>query len=151
MARYAKEEAVAQSSRSFYELHPASWSDTGLPWEHEALGLLEQIAEERLPEHLTAHVREDREQRVREAQERDQQHAAMCTEIDELLARLPELTVEERGAAIAELGDRVGRWRPELAELHSAAAELEREGDPLDPPDDEVDSDVDRHEERGGE
>ncbi len=51
--------------------------------------------------------------------DREQQHTAMCTEIDELLARLPELSVEERGAAIAELGERVGRWRHELAELQS--------------------------------
>ena len=57
---------------SGYELRLASWSDSGLPWEREALGLLEEIATERLPEHLTAHVREDREQRAHQQQEREQ-------------------------------------------------------------------------------
>ena len=125
MARYAKEECVTQSSRSHYELRLASWSDSGLPWEREALGLLE----ERLPEHLTAHVRERREAEAREREEREREQAAIRAEVADLVERLPELGVEERAAAIADMGERHGRWRPELAELHSAAAELEREAE----------------------
>ena len=129
MARYAKEECVAQSSRSFYDLRLASWSDTGLPWEREALALLEELAEERLPEHLSAHVREQREKLAEEREEREREQAAVRTEVAELLERLPELGVEERAAAIANVGERYGRWRPELAKLQAAAAELEREAD----------------------
>ena len=70
-ARHAREECVAQASRSFYQLRPASWSDTG---SGVGLGLLEQIAEERLPEYLTAHLREEREQRGRERHERHERH-----------------------------------------------------------------------------
>ena len=129
MARYAKEECVAQSNRSFYELRVASWSDSGLPWERDALGLLEQLAEERLPQHLTAHVRKQRGKLAQEREEREPEQVAVRTEIAELVKRLPELGVEERAAAIGEVAERYGRWRPELAELHAAAAELEREAD----------------------
>jgi len=49
-----------------YELGLASWSGSGLPSQREALALLEEIAEEeRLSEHLTAHVGERREECAR--------------------------------------------------------------------------------------
>jgi hypothetical protein len=96
---------------SGYELRLASWSDSGLPWEREALGLLEEIATERLPEHLTAHVRDKREERAREQQEREREQAALRADA-ELLGRLPELTVAKRATAIPDVGERYGRRGP---------------------------------------
>ena len=58
MARYADEHAVAASQRSFYQLHVGA---NGVPWGGEALNLLDEIATERLPEHLTQRVRDDKE------------------------------------------------------------------------------------------
>lgn len=56
MARYADEYAVANSQRSFYELHVAA---SGLPWGSDVLALIDAVAGERLPEHLTRRVRDE--------------------------------------------------------------------------------------------
>ena len=56
MARYADERAVAQSGRSFYHLPlPA-----GLPWQGDIVDLIDELAAERLPDHLTKALRERR-------------------------------------------------------------------------------------------
>jgi molybdopterin converting factor small subunit len=70
-----------------------------------------------------------REKLAEQREEREREQAAVRTEVAELLERLPELGVEERAAAIANVGERYGRWRPDLAKLQAAAAELEREAD----------------------
>jgi ParB family chromosome partitioning protein len=101
MAHYAKEACVANSNRSFYELRQRD----GLPWSDGVLGLVEEIAEERLPEHLTAHVREQREHAAA-AREAEQQAAAAA---DELRARLDDLTADERLQALREFGAQHGR------------------------------------------
>jgi hypothetical protein len=65
MARYADEGAVAQSAQSYYHL-PAP---AGLPWSGEIVDLIDALAADRLPDHLTAPKRAERaEQRQREAE-----------------------------------------------------------------------------------
>lgn len=54
MARLADERAVARSRQAFYALRASS---SGLPWSGELLSLIDAIAIERLPEHLTAGIR----------------------------------------------------------------------------------------------
>lgn len=56
MARFADEAAVANSHRSFYELHVAA---NGLPWGSDVLELIDAVASERLPEHLTHRARDE--------------------------------------------------------------------------------------------
>jgi ParB/RepB/Spo0J family partition protein len=63
MARYANEDAVANSQRSFYQLYVG---DHGLPWKTEVIDFLDEIAAERLPEHVMKHARGDK-RRVRES------------------------------------------------------------------------------------
>jgi hypothetical protein len=55
MALYADEDAVANSNRSFHEVSVSSgWrGDAGLPWADEVVELIDELAIERLPEHLT--------------------------------------------------------------------------------------------------
>ena len=117
MAVLADEECVARSYRSMVSLHdyrPSTYSvpgmaDTGLPWRRQVVELVEDLAIERLPEHLTARVREDRErlrieQEERAAQERDAERAD-----GELRSRLAEMTPDERLEALREFGDEHGR------------------------------------------
>lgn len=101
MARYADEDCVAQSNRSFYVLRVAS----GLPWSAEAIGALEQVAEERLPEHLTARVREERERRA-EAVKAEQ---LAIEAANALRGRLDDLSVQERLEALRSFGEQHGR------------------------------------------
>ena len=96
MARYADEQAVAQSNRSFYTLR---FSDR-LPWHGEMLDLIDAIAAERLPEHLTEKVRAERREQV----EREQAIARVRAERDkvaeELIADLPDMEPEARAEAV---------------------------------------------------
>lgn len=66
MARYADENAVANSQRSFFQLHV---SGGGLPWGGEVIDLIDEIAAERLPEHLTQRVRDNAARRRQEAEQ----------------------------------------------------------------------------------
>ena len=103
MARYAKEDCVANSNRSFYALRAGSQG--GLPWSGEVICLVEQVAEERLPEHLTAHVREerDRRQETRRAEQRATDAA------NELRGQLDDLTDDERLEALRAFDEQHGR------------------------------------------
>lgn len=103
MARYANEDCVAQSSRSFYALRAGG--SGGLPWAAEVTALIEQLAEERLPEHLTTHVRQERERR---AAEREAEQAAIEA-ANELRGRLDELTSDERLEALRAFGEQHGQ------------------------------------------
>ena len=79
MALYAREEAVANSNQAFYSLSVTTgWSGTsGLPWVDEVVDLLDEIAVERLPAHLTERRRSELEQRraERERQTREREEA----------------------------------------------------------------------------
>lgn len=102
MARYAKEDCVANSNRSFYALRAGSRG--GLPWSGEVIGLVEQVAEERLPEHLTAHVREERDRRQETG--RAEQRAADAA--NELRGQLDDLTIDERLEALRAFDEQHG-------------------------------------------
>jgi ParB/RepB/Spo0J family partition protein len=52
LARFADQHALPQSRRSHYTLHPAS----DLPWASEVIDLVDEIAGELLPAHLTDHI-----------------------------------------------------------------------------------------------
>jgi ParB/RepB/Spo0J family partition protein len=79
MAVLADEKCVAQSARSHFSLHayaPSPYAyagarDHGLPWRTEVVELLEDLALEQLPEHLTEAVRERRAQAARDGAERE--------------------------------------------------------------------------------
>jgi hypothetical protein len=126
MARLADEQAVPASARSFFELSFGGYYDqNGLPWSDEVLGLIEDIACERLPEHLTERLRAEREERERqEAEERAagevREHARA-----ELRERLPALSAEERAAAVQELQVEHG-WHASTNRLAAEVRELEQ-------------------------
>lgn len=103
MARYAQEDCVANSNRSFYALRVGGHG--GLPWAGEVIELIEQVAEERLPEHLTAQVREERD---RQATAREAEQAAIEA-ANALRGRLDDLSGEERLEALRAFGEQHGR------------------------------------------
>ena len=117
MAVLADEECVARSNRSMVSLHsyrPASYvvpgsPETGLPWSRRVVEIIEDLAIERLPEHLTLRVREQRESERAEAEERAaREHAAELAD-SELRARLAEMTKDERLDALGEFTAEFGR------------------------------------------
>lgn len=109
MARYAKEEAVAQSNRSFSPLSVGR----SLPWSEEVLDLVDDLAAERLPDHLTADVREQRAaQRTQDTERREHKQA-----IEERTGRLEELTGEQRDELLAEASSALGPYSPQTFEL----------------------------------
>ncbi len=73
--------ASRRRAARFYQLRPASWSDTGSGV--GARGSRAARADRRggLPEYLTAHLREEREQRGRERHEREQEQAVLRAQI----------------------------------------------------------------------
>jgi hypothetical protein len=67
---------VANSNQAFYALSVSSgWSgSSGLQWADEVIDLLDEIAVERLPDHLTARRREQLEQRRAERERQEHEH-----------------------------------------------------------------------------
>jgi ParB/RepB/Spo0J family partition protein len=117
MAVLADEECVARSYRSMVSLHdyrPSSYSvpgtsENGLPWRRHVVELVEDLAIERLPEHLTARVREERERVRAEQEERAAQERAAEQADREMRGRLAEITPDERLEALREFGAEHGR------------------------------------------
>jgi ParB/RepB/Spo0J family partition protein len=98
-ARYADERAVARSNRSFSSLTIRS----GLPYSGGVLDLIDELCAQRLPEHLTAAVRDAR-RRERDAQAaREAEVAAARERLDAALASVDGLTGEERAQALADV------------------------------------------------
>jgi ParB/RepB/Spo0J family partition protein len=89
MARFADQRAMPRSRRSFYELR----AGRELPWADEVIDLVDEIACELLPEHLTADVLAPK--RTQEAEI----EAARVT-LERALADPAALSDEEREAAI---------------------------------------------------
>jgi ParB/RepB/Spo0J family partition protein len=108
MAVLADEECVARSNRSMVSLHayrPASYvvpgtQQHGLPWARDVVELIEELAIERLPEHLTAAVRERREREHAEREERETRERAADAAEQELRERLDTMTPDERLEAL---------------------------------------------------
>lgn len=129
-AHYAQEECVARSAQVAYTLRPGGYAygpARGLPWTGEVLAELEAIAQERLPEHLTAHVREAREQAQREQTERQEARQRAEQADQQLRGCLQAMSATERLEALQAFGQEHGRhsevaWRLReyIAQLNAA-------------------------------
>ena len=109
MARYANEDAVARSNRSFSSLSVGR----SLPWSGEVLDLVDELAAERLSDHLTAAVREQRADERAQEGEQAQRRAS----IDERSARLDGLGADEREQLLEDARELLGSWSAEFLEL----------------------------------
>ncbi len=107
MARMADERAVANSARSFYQLalatshsaHDPFGRSAGLPWAPEVPQLLDGLAIDRLPEHLTEDLRARRARAEQEQAQREERQARY----EQLLAKIPAMSAEQRTAALEEI------------------------------------------------
>ena len=105
MARWADEDAVVQSQRSFYELRFSGYAsgDHGVPWRGEAEDLLDEILIERLPHEVAEPIRQAK--KAREAQRAEEERRQRETEaaVAEFVERAPSLSRDERQAEIQRL------------------------------------------------
>ena len=122
MAHLADEEAVAMSRRSYYSLHVSGHG--GVPWGEEVLALVEEIATERLPERLTAAVRERRHREAEEADEARRAQAARERAAAELSAQLEGMSPDQRSEALAAFGEEHGRHTVEAQNLRAEVQRL---------------------------
>ena len=141
MALYAREEAVASSNQAFYSLSVTSgWSGTsGLPWADEVTDLLDEIAIERLPAHLTerrrAELEKRRSERDRRERERQQASERMARFGDDVEAGLREhaatLSDAEREQIEQDISTLHGRYSTQAWVLRNAltAPATEPKGD----------------------
>lgn len=98
-ARYADERAVARSNRSFSSLRVRD----GLPYSAEALDLVDELCGQRLPDHLTAAVREERAGQREAIAEREREAQAARERLAGALERASELSDDEREQALADV------------------------------------------------
>ena len=120
MARYADENAVAQSSRSFASLH----GGRALPWSDETVELIDAIAAEALPEHLLEPGREGRDTQAKHRQEIREQRKW----VDELHDRLVDLDPDGRADVLSEARERLGDYSGEVYRLEQRIRELDTAG-----------------------
>jgi ParB/RepB/Spo0J family partition protein len=130
MAVYAQQEAVAQSSRVYWDV---SFHNEHLPWSREVVALVEQIAEERLPEPLTEPRKLERKQRERDERERQKAERVRAQAKDELAKRLPKLSAEERKAELERFREQHG-WSRDYWELQNLVTTLSTAGEPASEP-----------------
>jgi ParB/RepB/Spo0J family partition protein len=117
MARHADEVAVAQSARSYYQLPVPG----GLPWAGEIVDLIDELAAERLPEHLTAAKRAERAKQREEKAEREQ----LRRSIAERIANGDKLDAEERSQLREEIAQAYRPYSPEARELYQQLDDLD--------------------------
>jgi hypothetical protein len=139
MALYSREDAVANSNRAFYSLSVNSgWSGTtGLPWADEVIDLLDDIAVERLPAHLTERRRHELEQRRAEQEQCDRDRQAAGERLarfgDDLEAGLREhaatLDDEEREQIEQDISTLHGSYSPQAWTLRNAITAPAPDGD----------------------
>ena len=121
MARYADEGAIADSQRAFYTLTPGDQ----LPFSDEAIDLVDELARDKLPEHVLERGRKERE---REATERAKEREGAAW-YEEQLAGLEAMSDDERKALLAEAGERLGSYDARRWQLEQRIKRLE-EGPP---------------------
>ena len=139
MAVLADEECVARSNRSMVSLHdyrPSSYSvpglaEHGLPWRRQVVELVEGLAIERLPEHLTVRVRQERDRVRAEQEERAVQERAAEQADGTLRDRLAEMAPDERLEALREFGvehrrhtERAHNLRQHILTLNGSGVEI---------------------------
>ena len=78
---------------------PDRWWPAGLPWAPEVPALLDQLAIERLPEHLSEELRTRHAQADEEQAQREERHARY----EQLLAEVPAMSAEQRAAALQKI------------------------------------------------
>jgi ParB/RepB/Spo0J family partition protein len=136
MARYAREEAVAQSNRAFYAIEVRDYYGHGLPWSREVVDIIDAICAERLPDPLTKEARhakaKERRERIRaEREERKRQRL-----VDDALKRVQNLDAGERDELVAEVEAQLGEDQFEIHRLRARVRELaEAEAQASDGPD----------------
>ena len=127
MARYADEDAVANSARAFHEVGSQS---RGLPWSDEVVDLIDQVCTERLPEHLVREQIAARTERREEEERRREQEQAAQQLVAEAIERLAELDKDERAKLVVEVEQKLGersfmawRLRQRADELNASTRE----------------------------
>jgi len=118
MARYANEDAVAQSSRSFAQVDGGS----ALPWSLETVELIDELAAERLPDHLLDPGREQREAQATRRRELVEDQAWLAEQYEGLEAMSPE----QRQAVLAEHEQRFGPYAGQRWQLEQRIRELDK-------------------------
>lgn len=110
MARWADEDAVAQSHRSFYALRFSgnAYGDHGVPWRDEAGDLLDEILIERLPHEVGGPIRQAKEQREAQRAEEERRQREKDAVVAEFVERAPTLSRDERQSEIQRLRGEYG-------------------------------------------
>jgi hypothetical protein len=133
MALYADEDAVANSNRSCHDVSVSSgWrGDAGLPWADEVVELIDELAIERLPDHLTASRRaslEDRrtarEERATERERQRQERDDARTRVQALPDDLSALSHSDLSQAVVDARTAYGTWSKEATGLDQRVREV---------------------------
>ncbi len=110
MARYADEDAVANSNRSFVSLRVGD----GAPWSDDVIDLVDELCAERLPDHLTSTVREQRAAQREERDRRERERTEALGRLDGLEQRVGDLSAEERAQALSDAETAYGRYSTQM-------------------------------------
>ncbi|HEX4108127.1 MAG TPA: ParB/RepB/Spo0J family partition protein [Solirubrobacteraceae bacterium] len=105
-ARYADERCVARSNRSFSSLTIR----VDLPYSEQVVDLIDELCAQRLPEHLTAPVREARREQREALATHEAELAAARERLDSALADPDALSDEQREQALADVDTVYGRY-----------------------------------------
>src|SRR5439155_14334206 len=105
MARWAEEDAVAQSQRSFYALHFVGYAhgDDGVPWRDEAAELLDELLVERLPHDAAEPIRRAKQEREAQRAADEKRDREKASVVAEFVERAPRMARDERQAEIQRL------------------------------------------------
>lgn len=117
MARYANEDAVAQSSRSFSELDGGA----ELPWALDTVELIDELAAQRLPDHLLAPGREQREAQATRRRQLVENRAWLAGQLD----ALEGMDAGQRAQLAAEAERRFGEYSTHNWQLRDRIRELD--------------------------
>ena len=124
-ARYADERAVARSNRSMSSLTVRS----GLPYSAQAIDLVDDICADRLPDHLTQAVRQERAEQRETLAERERIVGAAHERLEAAVARAADLSAAEREQALEDVEVVHGRYS---VEGHKLRKQLEPDQAPAD-------------------
>jgi hypothetical protein len=117
---------VAQSSRSFAQVDGGS----ALPWSLETVELIDELAAERLPDHLLDPGREQREAQATRRRELVEDQAWLAEQYEGLEAMSPE----QRQAVLAEHEQRFGPYAGQRWQLTQRIRELDEVEPPAEEP-----------------
>jgi predicted RNase H-like nuclease len=122
MARYANEDAVAQSSRSFSQV------DGGgeLPWSPDTVELIDDLAAERLPAHLLDPGRGERDEQAARRRKVAEDRAWLAEQLPELAA----MGAEQRAEVAAEAERRFGKYSSQNWQLRDRVRDLDAADQP---------------------